>query len=234
MNREVSLNLPEYGAEDRSLLENMRRFGILKSDNNGVADFQSPLARRFTLNWLHPERPTRNPSSIRVLLETALEKISRSALLSTMQSGFPVEAVFQAHLLHAFIASTPVGCRTIPEMSTLFRDESGEQGRRVEGRIDFYINDTLRWGVELLVNGDRVGEHLFRFTPHGRYATLAVADYMVIDLRRGRAGNLPHNRVIWNVLRHEKKSTVFFDPAFKFCDVVHGYEEVANTIHLRS
>jgi len=39
------------------------------------------------------------------------------------------------------------------------------------------------WGFELLRDGDRVGEHLNRFGPGGRYTELALKDYRVIDFQ---------------------------------------------------
>jgi len=38
--------------------------------------------------------------------------------------------------------------------------------------LDFYINNSLCWGIELLREGDRVGEHLDRFTEKGQYSSL--------------------------------------------------------------
>jgi hypothetical protein len=37
----------------------------------------------------------------------------------------------------------------------------------VSGEIDFYLNGKLRWGIELLVGGDGIGEHLSRFRQLG-------------------------------------------------------------------
>ena len=222
----LDLYPPDYNNEDRVLLSKMRKFGILEDGDESVVEYCSPLSRRFVLNWLYPNRPSIVPSNMRELLKTALQKLSRSSLLSSTHGSFPLEATFQAHLLNAIIASTPIGCRTVPEMSILFRDGDGKQGKRVQGRVDFYINNRLRWGVELLVNGSRVGEHVHRFSPGGRYASLEVADYMVIDLRQGP--------VVSNVVyKSEKKSRVFFEPSFQYCDVVHEFEEDAKRIYLQ-
>jgi len=227
IDRKFDLNVAGYGVDDLSLLKNLRRVGILMDDSETSAKFCSPLARRFALHWLFPDRPQRNPSSIRELLENALSKISSEALRSSMiESRFPSEAAFQTHFLHAFISSTPFGCRIVPELSILFRDENGERGHRISGRIDFFVNHHLNWGVELLRNGEGVGEHVMRFAPGGKYESLAVADYIVIDLRDGP--------IQTNVFKHEKKSTVFFDESFKFSEVVHGFEKDAKRIVLKN
>eukprot|EP00842_Homolaphlyctis_polyrhiza_P000931 jgi/Hompol1/1839/HPOL_004828-RA len=63
----------------------------------------------------------------------------------------------------------------------------------------------LRWGIELLVNGDNIGEHISRFTPpRGKYVSLNVNDYAVIDFRRNATGRPT------DIMRHPKRITVFF------------------------
>ncbi|KAJ7209734.1 hypothetical protein GGX14DRAFT_452922 [Mycena pura] len=39
------------------------------------------------------------------------------------------------------------------------------------GRIDFYVRDLHNWGIEVLRQGDRIEEHLRRFSPGGAYHT---------------------------------------------------------------
>jgi hypothetical protein len=59
----------------------------------------------------------------------------------------------------------------------------------IAGEIDFYLNGSLRWGIELLVNGSSIGEHLSRFSePHGKYLPLGVNDYAIVDFRRNMSG----------------------------------------------
>jgi hypothetical protein len=221
-NQPSDLDLPQYTEEDKTLLVKMRRFGILKDTDHNVAEFCSPIAQRFTLNWLFPNRPTRKPPNLRWLLTEALSKLSRSE----MRSCIPSPGSFQSLFLHAFIQCTPVGCRTIPELGIFFRDENGRQLKREVGRVDFYLNNSLRWGVELLVNRTQEQEHLARFGPEGRYASLNVADYLVVDLRIS-TGQIP------KVQRFDKKATVFFDSeSFRFCYLIYGREEETMRIQL--
>jgi hypothetical protein len=76
---------------------------------------------------------------------------------------------------------------------------------KIAGEVDFYLNGSLRWGIELLVNGDRIGEHLSRFEPpNGKYVSLGVQDYAVVDIR------MCNNQVPKIISKHEKRITVFF------------------------
>ncbi|KAH9071771.1 hypothetical protein Ae201684P_020211 [Aphanomyces euteiches] len=74
----------------------------------------------------------------------------------------------------------------------------------MNGEIDFYLNGPLRWGIELLVNGDKIGERMARFAQGGKYSALGVQDYAVIDLRGNPTGK------VTNVSRMEKRVTLFF------------------------
>jgi hypothetical protein len=63
------------------------------------------------------------------------------------------------------------------------------------------LNGTLRWGIELLVNGDGMGEYISKFTPpNGKYVALDVREYAVVDFRNGRP---------MNISRHPKRITMF-------------------------
>ena len=50
------------------------------------------------------------------------------------------------------------------------------------GRADFYMK-SKKWAIELLRNGDRLEEHVKRFTQGGKYSHLDIDDYIVLDCR---------------------------------------------------
>eukprot|EP01132_Coremiostelium_polycephalum_P011619 gene11619-14227_t len=53
------------------------------------------------------------------------------------------------------------------------------------GLMDFYINSTLKWGLELTRQGSKLENHLARFQPGGLYYNFMdkVDDYLVLDFR---------------------------------------------------
>lgn len=55
----------------------------------------------------------------------------------------------------------------------------------IQGFVDFYINDDFRWAIEMVSEGDRLQEHLDRFTVNGKYGNLLeiVSKWCVIDFR---------------------------------------------------
>ena len=97
-------------------------------------------------------------------------------------------------------------CCICPELSKIFPDTTNPNTQQaIPGAIDFYLNSSLRWGIELLVNGDGIGEHINRFTPpDGKYAALALSDFIVVDFRRNPTGQPT------NISKHQKRVTVFF------------------------
>ena len=65
------------------------------------------------------------------------------------------------------------------------------------------------WGIELVRCGDRIGEHINRFDPQGKYAELCSKDYTLLDVCRG----------VTNVTQHLHRATVSFttDEAGRTC-----------------
>jgi hypothetical protein len=67
--------------------------------------------------------------------------------------------------------------------SHLTSEWCGEEGT---GRIDFLVREP-QWAIELLRDGDRIGDHMKRFTTGGVYnswiTTGRIKDYVVLDFR---------------------------------------------------
>ena len=54
------------------------------------------------------------------------------------------------------------------------------------GRVNFYVK-SKRWGIELLRDGDRLAEHLERFSTTGVYGLpLPIDDHIIMDCRTSR------------------------------------------------
>jgi len=53
----------------------------------------------------------------------------------------------------------------------------------IDGEIDFWIDSTMRWGIELTRDGSKIREHLNRGVDDGKYTPLAPAAYRVVDFR---------------------------------------------------
>lgn len=79
-------------------------------------------------------------------------------------------------------------CFICPELSRVFPENDSCTSGRIDGEIDFYIDGTLRWGIELVANGAKISEHASHFSEKGKYYPLRVKDYAIVDFRRSFDG----------------------------------------------
>ena len=83
-----------------------------------------------------------------------------------------LEAQYQDEFYRCCREHSNRGVLTFPEFGT------------AAGRVDFYI-PSKKWGVELLRDGDRLGQHAGRFSLTGVYQkTLPLSDYIILDFRK--------------------------------------------------
>jgi hypothetical protein len=200
--------------ESISTLNALIKGGILTDDGTHVG-FSSILAERFYLQHFFPTRGRTIPVSIEELVKSAIGHMSEAGLLmSTVgPNDFPKEAVFQQQFMSGLAKSLPPSCHICPESSKSFLTD-----RKIPGEIDFYINGNLGWGIELLVKGRGVGEHIARFaSPNGKYYGLVLKDYIVIDFRSSSDGSPTEVSPI------EKRLSVFFQQGnYSICNCLFG------------
>ena len=164
----------------------MFKAGLIESPEN--LQFTSPLAKRYIFKKLFPSRSMNNPSSLIDLIKLSIMSMSSSLLrASTITGGLPKEAVFQHLFMTALAANTEIGTYICPELSQIFPmvGEDNEELDRIKGEIDFFVDGELRWGIELLVHGRKITEHISRFQEGGKYAQLKCNDDVVVDFRAG-------------------------------------------------
>jgi hypothetical protein len=149
---------------------------------------------------------------------------------STRSNDFPKEAVFQHLFMEGLASFTHPNCSICPELSKIFPAITNPNTQQtIPGEIDFYLNSSLRWGIELLVNGGGIGEHLSRFTPgpNGKYVALSCLEYTVVDIR-GNSTGIPTN-----ILKHSNRITVFFKKDdYSSAQCIFGLTDVPVTINL--
>ncbi|KAI9092203.1 hypothetical protein DFS34DRAFT_313491 [Phlyctochytrium arcticum] len=218
------LQVASLDEEAKRHLRWLTKSGILSDtgqDETAVEiKFSSPLAKRFYTRFLFPNRSSSValPTSLESLMKVAISRLSGSLLRQSTvdDGGFPNETTFQHLLMAAVAASTPPTCQICPELSDVFPENDKESNEKIQGRVNFYLNGLLRWGIELLVSGRGIGEHIDRFSPGGKYYGLRVKDYVVVDFRLGPVSN---------ILRSRNRLSVFFwSLEFKTCHFVYGYD----------
>jgi hypothetical protein len=170
--------------KNSDILELIKRGVLALSDYNQAKDevkitFTTHLASRYLMNRIFPDRGDFVPTDVKSLVVTAIEKMSAFSLLQSTphQDLSPKEAVFQHLFMTSLLACLPANFQVCPELSIDF------QGSSTSGEIDFYIDGNLRWGIELLIKGSKLKEHISRFEVGGLYYPLAVNQFAVVDFR---------------------------------------------------
>ena len=210
------------------VLEFLTEAGLLVI-REGLTDscsFSCTYAKRYFFNHIFPIRSKSMslPASVTELILKVIQNMSANTLSKSFSEGseFPNEAPFQRAFLSAIAAATPYYVLICPELGRHFRSPSDRSQNIISGSLDLYLNGDLRWGIELLVGGDRLPGHTYRCSSKGKYSKLKMEDYIAIDFRVQECGEeIPE---VYN----EKLMTVYFLTDFKSCRVFTG-EEGANT-----
>ena len=171
--------------EDDELLAPYLRAGIL----GRIGNFSCIAAMWLYNSCCFPGRTSDLPASIDDLILLSVQKLSASRLQNSRQTEFefPKGAAFQHFFNEAMSMNLTNINFLIPELNTWATNASGEE---ISGELDFYIGGRLQWCLELLRNGDKIGEHLARFKPQtGKYRTVEAKDYLVVDCRPPKRGN---------------------------------------------
>ncbi|KAJ3211579.1 hypothetical protein HDU82_005505, partial [Entophlyctis luteolus] len=177
----LSKSPTDLSATDELCFTRLQKAGILVEEN-GFIKFSSIMGQRYFLKWLFPNRSLSAPPSLRVLIEGCIQNMSCSILTRSVVEGFPKEATFQHLIMEGLAKFTPPSCSICPDLSKVFPG-TNQAGEKIPGEIDFYLNGSLRWGVELLVDGRGITEHTDRFGLNGKYFKLDVNDYIIVDFR---------------------------------------------------
>ena len=201
----------------------LKKAGILVELADNTVEFSSPLAKRYYSQWIFPNRALDNPLNLPDLITKAISSMSASVLRnSTVQSDFAKEPTFQHLLMEGLARFTRPDCSICPELSKIY-----QTALRIDGEIDFYLDGELQWGIELLRNGDGIGEHIDRFGRNGKYYPLGVKDYVVVDFRGNISGRAT------KIGRHSKRITVFFKVGdYSSCECIFGTDKELITLKL--
>ena len=225
------MGMPNENEEDGNFILHLQKTGILTPSVNGHISFTSPVARRFYADFLFTHRADVNPKSVCQLLQNAIQSLSPESLRkAAVTRNFPKEAVFQHMMWEALTLCTTAESSICAELSAKF-PASGEENSPFEyitGALDFYVDGDLRWGIELLVNGNDIKEHMERFQePNGKYVPLQLNDYAIVDFRVNSSGEPTA------IVRHEKRISVFFkENDYSQAKCIFGMDQSPITIFL--
>lgn len=162
--------------------ETLIRAGILVLVPGNRLCFSAPAVRQVVL--LHYLAPARSPlqgvavDDLKGFFLRALPRIDPVRLRESYAlgaDGFPSEACWQYVICCILNAALPEGCVS-PEVGHVFDSK---------GRVDFYVNTSYGWGIELTREHDRLQQHYARFQPKGTYYRMleqkVIRHWLLID-----------------------------------------------------
>mmetsp|Transcript_11136 Transcript_11136/g.24820 ORF Transcript_11136/g.24820 Transcript_11136/m.24820 type:complete len:167 (-) Transcript_11136:1099-1599(-) len=163
------------------------------------------------------------PDSLDQLVRLSVASLSALRLRNSVDDGFPKEAAFQHFFNEAMSMHLTVENFLIAELNTWAVDSSGKE---ISGELDFYIDGQLQWCLELLRNGDKIGEHLVRFHPHsGKYREVKARQYLVVDCRPPKMGG--------GALVDPNQCTLYFEDHYTKCRVRMRTEDEEEVVPLQ-
>ncbi len=160
-------------------LKHYVKCGIISRDVlSGLTTFSNAMSRRYFIYQTYPRKALTNPDNVIDLVLVAIGKLSARELTQSVENEFPKESTFQHLMMSTVTSSLTAITHVYPEISNVIGTDA-----KIHGRVDFFINSTLRWGIELLIKGDRLKEHRPRFIGDGKYVDLLCNQYIVVDFR---------------------------------------------------
>jgi len=201
-------------SDSENPLAQLVRAGILTIDGT----FSCLLAQHQYFNYFY-QRPNQAPDNLANLIRKSVSSMSALRLLqSSLGREFPKEAAFQQLFNEAMTMQLPPHVAVCPELNTFATNLSGEVQT---GELDFLIDGgEFQWAVELLVNGDKINEHVARFdASNGKYRKVGHSEYIIIDCKRARTRS---------VETMANRCTLYFADDFKQVECKMGFADYEN------
>eukprot|EP01105_Mastigella_eilhardi_P026797 TRINITY_DN78_c0_g3_i3.p1 TRINITY_DN78_c0_g3~~TRINITY_DN78_c0_g3_i3.p1 ORF type:complete len:399 (+),score=71.54 TRINITY_DN78_c0_g3_i3:636-1832(+) len=169
--------MPDSNAPDSGTVWFLVSRGVFAVDHSRKHFyFSSPaLARCYYSRFFCTSRALTMPADIDALLKQTLTKIPVYELKNSLGCNVDTELserTWQMQFFSKLTESLPAKCCVSPDVGALFG---------TSGKLDFYINGTTRWALELLINGKGIKEHFERFSQ--LYSAIPRKDFRLVDLR---------------------------------------------------
>ncbi|KAF8436136.1 hypothetical protein BGX38DRAFT_1215227 [Terfezia claveryi] len=150
------------------MIDGLKHSGlIIEASSGALMQFAAPLVRvvlgrkLFTTRMsLRSRSPSRSDTELDAFIMLSIERMHQSTLKHSLSHN-----ILTALLSRGFISL---------DVGPVF-------GSR--GYLDFYIDEDLQWGVEIMREGSRMAEHIDRFSPSGRYTRIPCSQWRIIDFR---------------------------------------------------
>jgi len=186
------------------IIKDFKHCGILTdtitADNNPegstLLQFAVPLVRVILGQRLFTSsQALRTAENFEEFLTLSISRMQpsklRISLSKTSNESRIYERAWQMEWFRAASTAVPPQSSLSPDVGPIFG---------ATGFLDFYVNNNLEWGVELLREGDRMKEHAGRFADGGQYENIPLKRWVIIDFRHESKGLLKAKPNYWHVI----------------------------------
>ncbi|KAL7684806.1 hypothetical protein Plhal304r1_c034g0107621 [Plasmopara halstedii] len=216
-----------YGANsdfDTDIVEQCLRKGILVQTERRF-EFSSPVMWRFFVKMRvgHIVRALHVPKTLPEMVARVMRSIDydsiRQTLGRSLSSDIPLERAWQMEFYKAAYRCTPSTFVTSADVGALFGSS---------GFVDFTIHGgDIFWGIELLREASNLAEHIKRFSPGGRYSSLPLTEFCLVDFRRvASIDDVPIERIAENMRDCDKLFVVCYDARMAGVMVINSAMDV--------
>ncbi|CAG8464882.1 7469_t:CDS:2, partial [Paraglomus occultum] len=198
-------------AEMQEALRRLMHSGLVTYSGRSWLQFAAPVVQIIMGQHLYaPSLTLESDVSFEAFLQTSIKHMRPSELHKSLSYGIDsqlLERAWQKAWLMAASTAIPSGHTISPDVGRIFGSS---------GFLDFYINGGLKWEVELMQEGRRMGDHVDCFRSTGRpnskkldpnvwyalyaddYSTMTIIrhgkDEMLLTLRGDDPQLFPKNR----------------------------------------
>eukprot|EP01124_Arcella_intermedia_P000631 TRINITY_DN1033_c0_g1_i6.p1 TRINITY_DN1033_c0_g1~~TRINITY_DN1033_c0_g1_i6.p1 ORF type:complete len:485 (-),score=50.37 TRINITY_DN1033_c0_g1_i6:31-1485(-) len=192
--------LSSYSGKYRKSALTLIKRGIIFSVK-GTLFLSAPILKMLLVRQLHGETQlSLNRKDIDEFIIETVKRMSPEQLKNSFSVGkdtYLLERQWQMEFYHAAVSVLDRGHLISPDVGT-------------DGWIDFYVDDDFEWGIELLREGYKIGQHVSRFEQGGAYDSLKLRNAVILDFRRAsKEPQMRHFDVpIWYIMYEENFEAV--------------------------
>jgi hypothetical protein len=180
----------EVADERESFRDLMQRYILRWDDTLGAVCFLSPAVERLAFFELYASPRARlDVSSLGDFIKRTLFAMRADFLrnnLGVSRTGVLLERVWQAEVYRAATSILPIGTFISHEVGHIFN---------TRGMVDFYVNDTKQWLIEITRGGDKLREHVDRL--QGIYASIPRKEEVILIVWRKNNQFIYYYRLYW-------------------------------------
>ena len=184
-NKFNSFSVTSENKEEKDVADELTKFGILYTTNKFFYKFPSNLIERIMIKRLFGSSNssdhlwTYNTLSKLDLISFVIECLKRMDKNFLQKAKeFDEKPLQERHYQLGFFTAMS---RILPKECVATVDVGGKW--KTEGKLDFYINDLIKWRIELMRDNNNIEKHLDRFKADGIYASIDQKESILVHFR---------------------------------------------------